>query len=90
MAVSRHETYIPGVLMIDFSPVVREGLQAILAKEDRRPYTFILRDWVFPNTGWFIVIMCFWYLGMIVWVVMGTLLCHVAWDVTSLVLTGSS
>jgi DNA-binding NarL/FixJ family response regulator len=33
MAVSRHEPKILGVLMIDFSPVVREGLQAILAKD---------------------------------------------------------
>ncbi len=33
MAVKQRETKNLGVLMIDFSPVVREGLQSILAKD---------------------------------------------------------
>jgi hypothetical protein len=59
-------------------------------KEQRRPYTFIMRDWVFPHMGWFIVIMCFWYLGMIAWSVMGTRLGHVSWVVISLILSSFS
>jgi DNA-binding NarL/FixJ family response regulator len=35
MAVKQREPQNLGVLMIDFSPVVREGLQAILAKDER-------------------------------------------------------
>ena len=35
MAVKQSEPQNLGVLMIDFNPVVREGLQAILAKDDR-------------------------------------------------------
>jgi len=35
MTVAQREPKSLGVLMIDFSPVVREGLQAILAKDER-------------------------------------------------------
>ena len=35
MAVTQRESATLGVLMIDFSPVVREGLQAILTKDER-------------------------------------------------------
>ena len=35
MAVKQGEIYKLGVLMIDFDPVVREGLQSILAKDQR-------------------------------------------------------
>jgi len=35
MAVKTHESKNLGVLMIDFCPVVREGLQAILTKDER-------------------------------------------------------
>ena len=35
MAVKERESEMLGVLMIDFSPVVREGLQAILSKDER-------------------------------------------------------
>jgi len=35
MAVTQREPQNLGVLMIDFSPVVREGLQAILTKDER-------------------------------------------------------
>ena len=35
MATKKCESDILGVLMIDFSPVVREGLQAILTKDER-------------------------------------------------------
>ncbi len=35
MAVTQRESETLGVLLIDFSPVVREGLQAILTKDER-------------------------------------------------------
>ena len=35
MAVKQRESQNLGVLMIDFSPVVREGLQSILTKDER-------------------------------------------------------
>jgi hypothetical protein len=35
MAVKQRELKDLGVLLIDFNPVVREGLQAILAKDER-------------------------------------------------------
>lgn len=35
MTVKQRETENLGVLMIDFCPVVREGLQAILTKDER-------------------------------------------------------
>jgi hypothetical protein len=35
MAVKEREPKNLGVLLIDFSPVVREGLQAILTKDER-------------------------------------------------------
>ena len=35
MPVKQREPGTIGVLMIDFNPVVREGLQAIMAKDDR-------------------------------------------------------
>jgi apolipoprotein N-acyltransferase len=28
---------------------------------DRRPYTFIFRDWIYPHMVWFAVILCLWY-----------------------------
>jgi hypothetical protein len=31
---------------------------------DRRPYTFIMRDWIYPHLKWFIVILCLWYAAM--------------------------
>jgi len=34
MAVKQHEPQELGVLMIDFSPVIREGLQSILTKDE--------------------------------------------------------
>jgi len=33
----------------------------------RRPYTLIMRDWVYPNMPWFLVILGIWYGGLIVW-----------------------
>ena len=45
MAVKQRESDTLGVLMIDFSPVVREGLQAILTKDER-----IDSDW--RCSGW--------------------------------------
>lgn len=35
--------------------------------EDRRPYTFIMRDWIFPHMTAFKVILCVWYAGMLLW-----------------------
>jgi hypothetical protein len=36
--------------------------------EDRRPYTFIMRDWIFPHMGWFYLISVVWYAGILAWV----------------------
>ena len=33
----------------------------------RRPYTFIMRDWVYPHMKWFLGILGAWYCGLIVW-----------------------
>lgn len=34
---------------------------------DRRPYTFIFRDWIYPHMKWFLVILAIWYAGMFTW-----------------------
>jgi len=34
---------------------------------DRRPYTFIFRDWIYPHMAWFLVLLFAWYAGMFVW-----------------------
>ncbi len=33
---------------------------------DRRPYTFIFRDWIYPNMKGFLVILSLWYFGMFI------------------------
>ena len=33
----------------------------------RRPYTFIMRDWVYPHMKWFLGILGAWYCGLIAW-----------------------
>ncbi len=33
-----------------------------LAPEERRPYTYIMRDWIFPHKGWFYLISAVWFL----------------------------
>jgi hypothetical protein len=30
---------------------------------DRRPYTFIWRDWIYPHAGSFAIMVVFWYAG---------------------------
>lgn len=39
-----------------------------LAPEERRPYTFIFRDWIFPHKNIFWVISAVWFLGIMAWV----------------------
>lgn len=36
-------------------------------KEQRRPYTFIMRDWIFPHMKLFILILIAWYACVIGW-----------------------
>jgi hypothetical protein len=33
----------------------------------RRPYTFIMRDWIYPHMKWFLVILALWYAGNFYW-----------------------
>lgn len=40
---------------------------------DRRPYTLIMKDWIFPHLPYFITIICAWYAGMTVWVIFSIL-----------------
>lgn len=37
-------------------------------REMRRPYTFIMRDWIYPNMGWFIAICVAYLAGLITWI----------------------
>lgn len=62
-----------------------------LAPLDRRPYTFIMRDWIYPHMKWFIVMEIIWNLGMgyitialissmsILWMLSGWLSAHLIW-----------
>ena len=34
---------------------------------ERRPLTFIMRDWIYPHMKWFVVILVVWYAGMFTW-----------------------
>jgi hypothetical protein len=36
---------------------------------ERRPYTFIMRDWIYPHFKWFLMILALWYIGMICWAI---------------------
>lgn len=38
-----------------------------LTPVDRRPYTFIMRDWIYTHTGIFVAILSIWFGGMFVW-----------------------
>ncbi len=38
-----------------------------LKPEDRRPYTFIMRDWIYPHMKWFLAILGVWYTGNFIW-----------------------
>ena len=43
----------------------------ITNKEQRRPYTFIMRDWIYPHRNWFIVIQVAWMMlgvWLVVWI----------------------
>ncbi len=31
---------------------------------DRRPYTFIMRDWIYPHMAIFLIILAVWYTGL--------------------------
>jgi hypothetical protein len=35
-----------------------------LTPVDRRPYTFIMRDWIYPHADCFAAMVLVWYLGM--------------------------
>jgi len=35
--------------------------------ERRRPFTFIMRDWIFPHKNAFIAMLIIWYIGIGVW-----------------------
>lgn len=35
--------------------------------EARRPYTFMMRDWIYPHMKAFAFILCAWYAGMLAW-----------------------
>jgi len=37
-----------------------------LTPVDRRPYTFIMRDWIYPHAGWFALMVAAFYIGMII------------------------
>jgi len=39
-----------------------------LTPVDRRPYTFIMRDWIYTHIGWFIVMASVWFAGVFTWV----------------------
>lgn len=36
-----------------------------LTKKDKRPYTFIMRDWIYTHINWAITLMALFYAGMI-------------------------
>ena len=37
-----------------------------LTPVNRRPFTFIMRDWIYRNVGWFAVLVTLFYTGMII------------------------
>lgn len=45
--------------------------------EQRRPYTFIMRDWIYPNMSWFLVITAVWVLGLFTWMTLSIMNCNV-------------
>ena len=34
---------------------------------DRRPLTFIFRDWIYSHVGWFIIFLVIWFGGIFAW-----------------------
>ncbi len=38
-----------------------------LTPVNRRPYTFIMRDWLYNHVGWFVVILVIWFGGILAW-----------------------
>ncbi len=38
-----------------------------LEPEDRRPYTYIMRDWIYPHLPAFVAILLVWYAGLLAW-----------------------
>ncbi len=53
----------------------------------RRPYTYIMRDWVYPHMKWFLAILGIWYCGLIAW---NCLRLSLAVTLTTLVLSSLS
>ena len=56
-------------------------------KEQRRPYTFIMRDWIYPHPAEFITLTCLWYGGMIAWVTSSVLQRSIAGGVACLIIS---
>jgi hypothetical protein len=54
---------------------------------ERRPYTFIFRDWIFPHMGWFFFFTGIWYAGMIAWLIYSVLLQNMASAIACLVIS---
>jgi hypothetical protein len=38
-----------------------------LSPLDRRPYTFIFRDWIFIHMLWYQIMIAIWYAGLVAW-----------------------
>ncbi len=44
-----------------------------LTRVDRRPYTFIMRDWLYSHVVWFVAILVAYFGGLFTWVVFNPL-----------------
>jgi hypothetical protein len=38
-----------------------------LKPPERRPYTFIFRDWIFTHLKWYAIVTGIWYSGLLIW-----------------------
>lgn len=38
-----------------------------LTPVDRRPYTFIMRDWIYTHVGWFVLMLGIWFAAFFTW-----------------------
>lgn len=55
--------------------------------EERRPFTFIMRDWVYPHMKWFAVIMGVWYAIMLAAMWYSVMRCNYAGAFTVLIVS---
>ncbi len=58
----------------------------IAKKVQRRPFTFIMRDWLYPNMGSFIVIIICWYIGVAILALVAPLIALLLGILSSLLL----